>query len=136
MIAHFKAHKAEFEQLRAMLQQDKKIFVIGSDWVRSRDGAGDTLADIGISMQRLDKYRALMNKLDVAPIGGFSSRENYFQFHVFGGGFTDTTWGIGYVWSKKPPEAIVKSAYWHRPIMRGDRVHSHIEGNWYIFHRR
>jgi len=134
MIAHFRQHKAEFEQLRAMLLEDKQIMMIGSDWLRSRDwDLPDNSEEIGVSRQRLADYHALMNTLDVAPIGG---DDDYVQFNRFGGGFTDATWGIGYAWSRKPPETIVKSAYWHKPIMRGRRVHSHIEGNWYIFQRR
>jgi hypothetical protein len=133
MIAHFKTHKTEFEQLRSMLQQDKKIFDIGSDWLSSRDGTGDSLTDTGITQQRLNQYRILMDKLNVSPIGRFSSRENYFRFSVFGGGFTDTTWSIGYVWSDKTPENIVPSAY---NTMPRNRSHSRIEGKWYIYHRR
>lgn len=134
MLAHFRTHKTEFEQLRSMLQQDKQISIIGSDWMRGRDmSIVDTPEQMGISVERLAQYRALMNKLGVAPISGFGSRENYFQFNVFGGGFTDTTWSIGYAWSSKTPENIVPSAYNSMPR---HRCHSRIVGDWYIFHRR
>jgi hypothetical protein len=92
----------------------------------------DNPEKVGISKQRLAQYHSTMNKLGVVPISG---DDDYAQFDVFGGGFADTTWSIGYAWSKQPPKAIVKSAYNTMP-MRERRVHSHIEGNWYIYHRR
>ncbi len=137
MIAHFRAHRAEFEQLRVMLQQDTQVFEIGNDWVSSRQSSSiDTLANAGISQQRLNAYHALMKQLSVTPIGRLSSGTDYFQFNVFGGGFADTTWSVGYVWSKNPPGNIVASAYQLSGAMRGNRVHSVLEGDWYIFQRR
>jgi hypothetical protein len=134
MLARFHEHKADFEQLRSMLKQDKKIMEIGPDWIRSQDwDLPDNPEQVGISKQRLAQYHNLMNKIGVTNVGG-SKNSNYVQFDVFGGGFADTTWGIGYAWSKKPPRNIVKSAYHTMPIRDG-RVHSLIEGNWYIFHR-
>ncbi len=38
MIAKFRGHKAEFEQIRLMLQQDKNVAAIGPDSVRAASG--------------------------------------------------------------------------------------------------
>lgn len=117
-----------------MLQQDKKIMTISPDWIRSRDwDLPDHPEQFGISRQRLARSHLLMDNIGVALIGGKSN--DYVQFDVFGGDFADTTWSIGYAWTKQTPRSIVKSAYHTMPDREG-RVHSPIEGRWCMFHRR
>ncbi len=132
MIARFHEHRTEFEQLRAMLQRDSQVRFISATSFDTTDWSGSTSQ---ISPQQLAKYRALMQQLGLSAIVRLTSRGGYFRFEVFGGGFTDTSWGIGYAWGYKPLTPLVQSAYNQMP--RRDRQHfSPIEGHWYIYHRR
>jgi len=134
MLANFKEHKVQLEQLRAMLQHDKKVGGISPDsFVDKELWHDNSLKDAGISQQRLDEYRKLMKISGVTHIGRLSDKKGYFRFYVFGGGMTDTSWSIGYAWSEDKPSHIVKSAY--NTIYNG-WCHSPIEGHWYIYHMR
>lgn len=133
MIAKFRERKAEFEQIQAMLQQDKFIFVIGPDWVEAQwDEKKSRYFPLDISAERLNLYRSRLKKLGFS---GVVSRNGQIRLHQFGGGFTDTSWSIGYSWSSKTPTPLVKSAYYEMPGR--DKMHfSRLEGHWYIYHRR
>ena len=134
MIAKFHQHKAEFEQIRLMLQQDKNVAAIGSDWVRAEwDEKKDRDFPLNVSEERLRLYRSRLKKLGVST--AVSLRDGRSQFSQFGGGFADTTWGIGYFYSEKTPTPLVKSAYKQRPP-RDNRCYSRIESHWYIFQSR
>ena len=137
MVAKFHQRKAEFEQIRLMLAQDKNVETIGRDWITAKyseekDGVEQRRLTIDISQNRLDLYRSRLKKLGFSRVDSYKGRV---QLEEFGGGFTDTTWGIGYVWSAKPLAPLVKSAYSQMPE-RDKRHFSRIEGNWYLYHRR
>lgn len=131
MLEKFQQRKADFEQLRLMLEQDKNVETIGSDWVRTKWGGRDELP-LNISASRIALYRSRLKDLGFARVDSYKGRV---QLEQFGGGFTDTTWGIGYVWSARPLTPLVRSAY-HSMPMRDHWNFSRIEGNWYIYHRR
>jgi hypothetical protein len=133
MLANFKEHKIQLEQLRSMLQQDRKVQAIAFDWFSGTGVPDDSLKSAGISQQRLDAYRKLMKIFGVSLIGRLGGKKGYFKFAVFGGGMTDTSWSIGYAWSEDTPSHIVKSAY--NTVYSG-WCHSPIEGHWYIYHMR
>lgn len=139
MLADFHAHKAEFEQLRAMLAQDKNVKVIGPDWTIAQwsskpNGVGSSELPLNVSNARLVHYRALLKQLGTKTVV-VDEEQNRIRLARFGGGFTDTSWGIGYAWCQKPPKALVKSAYSQHPGR--DKMHfSRIEGDWYLYHLR
>ena len=133
MLANFKEHKVQFEQLRSMLEHDRKVRIIAFDWFSGTEFPDDSLKSAGISQQRLDKYRELMKISGVFLISKISDKKGYYRFAVFGGGMTDTSWSIGYAWSQQRPSHIVKSAYNTYCIVGCD---SPIEGHWYIHHMR
>ena len=136
MLAKFHQRKAEFEQIRLMLEQDKNVETIGSDWVTAKnsfgkDGVGHQLP-LNISQSRIALYRSRLGKLGFDRV---DSRKGRIYMEEFGGGFTDTSWGIGYICSAKPLTPLVKSAYSKRPT-KDHWQFSRIEGNWYMYHRR
>lgn len=134
MIANFREHKAQFEQLRLMIQQDKRVRSLSSGWLSDQNmNSTDDPMSLGISKQRWARYQSLLKSVGADSI---SNRNNYIRFYVFGGGFTDTSWSIGYAWSAEPPPIMVESAYWHKPTMRDKIYHSRIENGWYIYNRR
>lgn len=142
MLAKFHQHKAQFEQIRLMLNQDRNVATIGYDWVTAKYGdhngnqpEGVELRELplNISQSRIDLYRARLKAIGFSRVD--SSGNGAVQLEEFGGGFTDTSWGIGYVYSLKPLTPLVKSAYSQRPG-RDQRHYSRIEGHWYRYQRR
>ena len=130
MIAHFRAHRAEFEQLHLMLAQDKNVHVIGPDWVDAQWGDKSALP-LNVSDARLARYRALLKQLGMITVVVDAERQRV-RLERFGGGFTDTSWSIGYSWSRDTPKPLVNSAYHQYPGK--DKIHySRIEGDWYIY---
>ena len=141
MLTKFHQHKAEFEQIRLMLKHDKNVETIGNDWVTAKygdkdgnqpDGVDLHELPLNITQSRIKLYRLRLKKLGFSRV---DSNDGTVHFGEFGGGFADTTWGIGYIWSAKPLTPLVKSAYYARPA-RDHWVFSHIEGNWYMYQRR
>ncbi len=141
MIAKFHAHKAEFEQLRLMVA-DKNVQVIAKNWTEAKhkniplgvEVKGSTKLPLNISKDRLLLYRKRMNDLGIIKVVGYD-QSRQIRFSLFGGGWTDTTWGIGYAWCKDTPKPLVKSAYNQMPGR--DKIHfSRIEGDWYLYQYR
>lgn len=129
MIAKFQGRKAEFEQIRLMLGQDKDVETIGWNWVNGKDYGH---LPHNISESRIALYRSRLKSLGFDRVDSYDGQV---QLEQFGGGFTDTTWGIGYIWSAKPPSPLVESAYSSRPN-RDHWQYSRLQGNWYLYHRR
>ncbi|MBV9865633.1 MAG: hypothetical protein JO316_09805 [Abitibacteriaceae bacterium] len=133
MISKFRQQKSQFEQIRLMLQQDKNVVTVGNDWVETRWLGYGELTRNTVSAERLALYRARLRQLGFSRVDRVGIEQ--VQLELFGGGFADTTWGIGYVWSDAPPQPLVTSAYNSMP-MREHRNYSPLEGHWYIYHRR
>ena len=140
MIAKFHAHKAQLEQLRLMMKEDN-IRVIGPNGVEMKykeipmgNGVSNLVElPLKASPARLSLYRSRLKALGLhsARLDQF---RNQIRFYQFGGGFTDTSWAIGYAWCKDTPKPLVKSAYYQMPGREG--IHfSRIEGDWYIYNR-
>ena len=141
MIAKFHAHKAQFEQIRLMMKEDN-IRSIGPNWVEMKykempmgNGVFNLVElPLKASPTRLGLCRSRLNALGLSS-ARLDQFRNRIRFYQFGGGFTDTSWGIGYAWCKDTPKPLVKSAYNQMPGR--DKTHfSRIEGDWYIYHSR
>ena len=138
MIAKFHAHKAEFEQLRLMLAHDKNVKDIGPDWTNAKpdfNSKGEATRDLPLNVpdDRLALYRHRMKNLGIANLYVYDQKHQI-HFSLFGGGFADTTWDIGFAYSQKTPKTLVKSAYNEMPGKEGINF-SRIEGDWYIYNR-
>ena len=136
MLAKFHQRKAEFEQIRLMLKQDKNVAIIAEDWERAKnsaekDGVEMHELPLNISPERVTLYRSRLKSLGLSKV--IVDKERV-QFPQFGGGFGGDTWAIGYVWSEKSLKPLVKSAY-HAYPNRGQVHYSPIAGNWYLYHR-
>ena len=141
MIAKFRAHKAEFEQIRLMMEEDN-IKAIGRDSVKMRYKVipmGNGISNPEelppkASPARLELYRSRLKALGLSS-ARLDPLRNRIRFYQFGGGFTDTSWSIGYAWCKETPKPLVKSAYYQMPGQNHTH-YSRIEGDWYIYHLR
>jgi hypothetical protein len=147
MLNKFHQRKAEFEQIRLMLEHDRNVQTIGWDWVTPKLGpskAGPVKSGprkgavemhelpLNLSKSRIALYRSRLKKLGFDRV---DSKNGCVFMAEFAGGFGGHTWAIGYIWSAKPLKPLVKSAYAVMP-MKDHWHYSHIEGNWYMFHRR
>jgi hypothetical protein len=138
MLNKFHQHKAEFEEIRLMLAQDKCIATIGPDWVQAKYAPSKNSINwhempLTVSAGRIEPYRSRLRELGLSRVD--CSLDGSIHLAQLGGGFTDTTWSIGYYWSAKPPRPLVNSAYAQRPP-RDKWDFSRIEGNWYLYQRR
>ncbi len=125
--ARFVEHRAEFEVLRSMVQADAphiSLHTLQNSIQRDDNSA--------LPPARVQRYQALMQTLHIWRIDGNKER---FRMYVFGGGFTDTSWSIGYAFSRKRPQKIVSSAY-KRQFVRDTTVYSPLDGNWYLYQLR
>lgn len=91
MIAHFVANRAKFEELHSMLASDTGLSRVTPDWVRPRDYTA-----VGVSDERLKKYRALISELALSS--GVSQYISEIQSFKYGelGFFLSA--GKGYEW--------------------------------------
>lgn len=122
-------HRADFEALRALVQADAPNDLgglhISGNYAQTDQGPTP-------SAPRVARYRALMKSVGVESINGGKTR---FRMAVFGGGFTDTSWSIGYAFSRRKPEIIVPSVYrWG--ARRDHTAYAPLVGNWYLYNSR
>ena len=137
MVAHFHKNRADFERLQKLLENRFDEVSIGRDWSR-----GAVYVPPGAYVQEVEERvlpesyvrecRVLIEKLDVSMA---HRRTTTSRFPVFGGGFTDTSWSIGYAYSKTVPKNLVKLAY-HTMPGQNKAAYSRIDGRWYLYHRR
>lgn len=145
MRANFRRDKTLLTQFVRMARNDKLRWTNGErsdclgdiDYYDKKSGATCYKARHDLSEERQGKYRAIMRQAGVHNVV-YSSDEGICRFSVFGGGFTDTSWSIGYAWAEKPsiPLKIVPSAYYYRGQMRGTIVYSRLEKDWFIYRSR
>jgi len=127
--ARYVEHRAEFEELRELVQADAPDDLgglhISGNYARTDQGPS-------LSASRVARYRALMKSVGVESINGGKTR---FRMAVFGGGFTDTSWSIGYAFSRRKPEIVVPSVYrWG--ARQNHTAFAPLSENWYLYNSR
>jgi hypothetical protein len=149
MIATFREHRAEFEQLRAMMQQDEGLARVDDDWTQPEDPAS-----IGVPPERIAEYRSLAKKLALERgVAGFGDKAQRIDFIASARGLSISGSSKSFVWLGTPPQptedtAIVenldnhvrqkqaeRSAYFdkHKRRMSGNiRALREIEPHWYL----
>ncbi len=137
MISNVQKNRAAFQQLVEMAHSDNLLSAGSLHGLKLKKLRTDEFKRVEISQARLKQYQALLKQVGAKRID-YSLSRGTCRFYVFGGGFTDTSWSIGYAWARKPTTAmkIVPSAYSQQGQMRDTTVHSIIEKDWFIFHSR
>ena len=125
--ARFVEQRADFEQLRKMIEHDAPAS--GIKMSVSRDG--DFTRGASLAPARIQRYQVLLKNLGATSVHG---RCDDFHFSIFGGGFTDTTWGVGYAFSRQKPKRIVPSAY-SGFAGRDEWIYSLLKDDWYLYRR-
>ncbi len=131
LIANFQSHKAEFNKLLQMVNEDKDLKRVDYYWT-----APENPQTIGVSQERIDEYRRLFNKADI-PRGfaAFQSKD-YIEFISSAQGLAVSGSSKSYVYSIERPSNVVDNLDTYRsPESKSSPTYPayrHIEGNWYL----
>ena len=130
LLAEFQSHKAQFEQLLAMFQADKKLERVAYSFTRP-----DNPVEIGITRERIQQYRDLFDNLKLtAGIEGLEPKDMV-MFHRSTYGLSVSGSSKGFAYFLKPPQLLVDSLDGYRSKDgRSFTAFRHIEGNWYLYY--
>jgi hypothetical protein len=130
LIQNFTIHKAEFQELVAMIQADKGLRRIDDNWTDPSDPS-----TVGVPPERIVDYRKRFAVCGI-PRGFYSFQAgSNINFIATAFGLCTGGSGKGYAFLSTPPlpSDIVSSTDDYRTNRRGAyRVYRHVEGNWYI----
>jgi len=129
MLDHFARHEKGFEELAAMVRQDKKLVRVDTDWTDPTDPA-----TAGVSAERIAEYRRRFQELGI--LRGFQAKHDpeYFTFIVNTVGLGISGSGKGYAYLEQTPDLIVKDLDTYKsPDGRSFLAYRQIKGNWYLF---
>jgi len=128
MIENFQSHQQEFEELRAMLLQDKAISIIGEDWTDPPDPIV-----VGVSKSRISEYRRIFKKINIA--GGIRryADDEGLELIASSQGYVVHGSSKSYVYSSEVPGELSQNldnmSSANHPLGQGYR---RIQGNWYL----
>jgi hypothetical protein len=128
-IRDFETHRAEFERLRIMLQQDTQLIVV-ADWgARTRNGAW-------LSGSHYDEYMRLLKQVGGGPADRAEGEPADPSITLWGWGWAGNTRHLGICWLDQAPTNLIPTLdnYYHRrayghPII----AYRHVETNWYLW---
>ena len=140
--ARFLAHRADFERLVAMANEDNHLTRIAPDFTRLDDDASWPRKNVGISEQRWNDYRQLFQKVG-AKTGISRSEDSPGIFiSIFTQGLVPSGSEKGFVYSQTPLSPVRKSldnrppqALWDGPDHNHILVYRPIGDHWYIFYQ-
>jgi hypothetical protein len=129
LIANFRNHRKDFEQLRAMGTADTNLVRVDMRYMDPED-----LRSAGVSADRIAEYRKLFRRAG-CPQGLLSSpRRAGIWFLASAHGLLNRGSSKGYCYATKPPPVIVtNTANYRPPNGEGYEIYRHIEGSWYLF---
>lgn len=124
VVSNFREYQPEFEELAAMLHEDQEVEIVHPDYVHpmddSRRHAVLDPAEVGLSGDRLARYRALMVIADVVFV------RRYFPCD----GVYLSTWSAGAL-DTHHSKGMVRC--FDREAGDADHELTHVDGDWYIF---
>lgn len=128
LIQKFHRDRAEFENLRSMLERDSYIFRIDDNW---SDPAN-------LSDEILTKYRRMFKQLGIPR--GFYNRRNPLRIELIASSQGWVTSGStkGYEYRETKPESLEESLdqFHDGTVTHWTQAYRHIEGNWYLYFER
>jgi hypothetical protein len=138
----FLAHRADFERLVAMANEDSHLIRIASDFTWLDDDSSWPRKNVGISAQRWDDYRQLFQKVGAKVGIGRSEDSPGIFIPIMTEGFVPSGSEKGLVYSQTPLTPVLKSLdqrpphkYWDGSDRSHVLVYKHLEGPWYIFYQ-
>ena len=134
IVRDFAAHRAAYEQVRAMLLQDQGVGTV-ADW--GIESPGSPIAHIppegGMTVARYREYLALLKQIGVTIVAR-RSEPLAVDFGVWGSGWGGDTRHVNVVWLEHEPPNTVESldAFYRTPKPRTPS-YVHIDGPWYLW---
>lgn len=131
MMKELRVHRAEFETLLAMFEQDRGVGRIAPDFVLPNT---PTRQRTTLPPERLANYRRRFEELDlVAGIEGYGDKSSvHFYRSTMGLSISGSIKGFAYL--KKPPEGLVSGNVQRRPHDHAFSNYRHVEGRWYLYY--
>jgi hypothetical protein len=138
--ARFFAHRADFERLVAMANEDSRLTRIAPDFTWLDDNVAWPRKDVGISESRWNEYRRLFRK--VGATQGILKGVNPIRiiFPIASAGLVPTGYSKGLVYSQAPLNPVLESLdkeppdkLWDGPDHNHVLVYAPIEDHWYIY---
>jgi len=135
LIENFYAHRAAFEHLRDMLQEDEQLLRVASWGVETTKSGINIPPEGNFPIGRYNEYLALLR--ETGGIGAFRGRGAHpesVSIGVWASGWAADTRHINICWVDHEPANQVASLkdYYQTPKPRHP-VFRHIDGNWYIW---
>lgn len=134
--SHFLRHRADFQKLVAMANEDVHLTKIARDFTWLDDDAGWPRKNVGISEERWNDYRKLFRQVDDAEGIGKNIDPPRIFFPIVSAGLVPSGYTKGIVYS---PELLspVRTSLDERPpdqFWKGSHVlvYKPIEDHWYI----
>lgn len=136
--SHFLAHRADFERLVAMADEDVHLTRIAPDFTWLDNDAAWPRTNVGISPERWNQYRQLFTDTDLANGIGKNIDPPRIFFPIVSAGLVPTSWTKGLVYSPMRLNPVVQSLdrripgrFWHGGHVL---VYRPIEAHWYIYY--
>ena len=134
-IANFQTHRAEYDELRAMLLADNELVRVGGWGVQTSDSVVPQIPPQGkFPAARFQKYLSLLS--EIGAKGAFRTQETRPEVgvQVWVSGFGGDTRHVNICWRENEPITQVRSLdeFYRTPRPRKS-VYRHIEGDWYIW---
>jgi hypothetical protein len=129
IIRNFDAHRAEFERLRIMLQQDTQLVTVADRGTRMRNGGS-------LPAWRYEEYMKQLKKVDGYLADRAEGEPAEPSIMLWGWGWAGHTKCLGICWLDQAPTNLVatfddykgRSWYGHPFIM-----YRHVETNWFLW---
>jgi hypothetical protein len=141
LIENFQSHKAEFNHLLQMFQEDKSLGRVAFDFTRTsnffekcKEPNSWNGKEIEVSNERLDEYRKLFNNLGLSTgIEGYCEKQ-IITFPASTKGLSVTGSSKGYAYLEKTPKTLIDNLdnYWSED-KKSFTAYRRIEGNWYLY---
>ncbi len=138
LIQGFQDHRAQFEQIRDMLMEDKQLERL-ADW-----GVATTTSPVprmppdgGFPVQRYELYMRLLHQVNAQALGRREGTPASPNILMWGWGFAGETVHVGIIWLEQPPQAdrVVATFGDYKGLTGKHREWSyrHIDSNWYLW---
>jgi hypothetical protein len=128
LIKNFEKNQSAFNELVGMIREDKELERVDDNWTRP-----DSPASIGISSERIAKYRQIFNELKI-PRGFYSfMNPTRIEFIASASGLSVSGSSKGYAFLENKPDLVVEDLdNYHSPDGRSFTAYRQLSGNWYL----
>ena len=132
LIKQFHKKRALFEELCAMLQEDKGLVDVPSNPYTPT--VPEDYSSLGITEERLVRYRAIMNSTGIISVGSANTgHDRILYFDVSAEGMVGSGSIKGYVYPMDGLLPTVESIDLYKHETEHYTVYRHIDGKWFLY---